>query len=370
MVWFDIPEELIVSTLKSCPEILEKFVASVDEVTWCKWSECRRRNRRVENEIVVNNEPKTNRLNSVAGVYRAEEEKNEETLTAEFLETTDAIIMSLNCKSEEESAGFDSTVRQLCHHCDFECAFRLELSGHLLSEHSISMKSCSTCDDVLHEFLLERSTGDDDPISCKICSLRFKYLNDFHDHLIRHSKREANPESINDFSGDDQQGALIDGGQFECAAPDCRKRFPTRSRLERHLDSHTGIKRWQCDECGKKFAQKCHLKGHLKIHSGSKRPGVERSGSDVFYSCDSCGKLFPTVGRLRRHSVVHDRIKPFLCDACGKSFSQKCHLTGHRRVACRVLNKKQRRCSICDKQFKSEAYLQRHLAAVHSHREG
>jgi len=54
--------------------------------------------------------------------------------------------------------------------------------------------------------------------------------------------------------------------------PYCEKTFQSKSRLERHVRSHTGERPFKCWLCGDKFKQKCHLTVHIQRHRGSRHP--------------------------------------------------------------------------------------------------
>lgn len=52
--------------------------------------------------------------------------------------------------------------------------------------------------------------------------------------------------------------------KHEC--PECGKRFPTPSKLQRHSFIHTGEKPYNCQYCPKSYSQLVHLKNHLMSH--------------------------------------------------------------------------------------------------------
>ncbi|KAL6105417.1 znf770 [Pungitius sinensis] len=76
----------------------------------------------------------------------------------------------------------------------------------------------------------------------------------------------------------------------------CLKCFPSISKLQRHLMTHTGQRPFGCDMCSKRFRQKTHLRVHCRTHLWSRyhkqrslyinRPpsrigGLSRSAADV-----------------------------------------------------------------------------------------
>ncbi|KAF0044148.1 hypothetical protein F2P81_003306 [Scophthalmus maximus] len=46
----------------------------------------------------------------------------------------------------------------------------------------------------------------------------------------------------------------------------CSKCFPSRSKLQRHVMTHTGQRPYNCETCGKRFRQKTHLRIHCRTH--------------------------------------------------------------------------------------------------------
>ena len=50
----------------------------------------------------------------------------------------------------------------------------------------------------------------------------------------------------------------------------CGLRFKMTKNLNRHMQTHTGLKPYICPECGKSFANKRTMDVHILIHSGEK----------------------------------------------------------------------------------------------------
>ncbi|KAM9341553.1 zinc finger protein 711-like [Symphorus nematophorus] len=92
----------------------------------------------------------------------------------------------------------------------------------------------------------------------------------------------------------------------------CLKGFPSLSKLQRHMMTHTGQRPFGCDMCGKRFRQKTHLRVHFRTHLW--------------------------------HEMVHTGLKPFHCLACGKAFRQAIHLKNHERTHHERKPSKQKKC--------------------------
>lgn len=54
---------------------------------------------------------------------------------------------------------------------------------------------------------------------------------------------------------------------FVCNWLFCGKRFTRSDELQRHKRTHTGEKRFACEECGKRFMRSDHLSKHIRTHS-------------------------------------------------------------------------------------------------------
>lgn len=70
----------------------------------------------------------------------------------------------------------------------------------------------------------------------------------------------------------------LPGGKFACNQPGCGKSFPSRSRLQRHLLVHTGLKPFAClySTCNRKFSRRDNMLQHYRTHVvrvGPHQPG-------------------------------------------------------------------------------------------------
>ncbi|KAG4074145.1 hypothetical protein HA402_014350 [Bradysia odoriphaga] len=132
---------------------------------------------------------------------------------------------------------------------------------------------------------------------------------------------------------------------FECDEPDCTSKFSAPHYLSRHKRfCHSQTPLLHCDVCGRGFKVKVGLDMHRSYHFDPNLPckiceklfrnkqALKKHmlvhSQDRKYKCETCRKAFQTRYTLRIHKRIHTQEKPYTCH-CGMSFAYKCLLTAH-----------------------------------------
>uniref|UniRef100_A0A672YHF5 C2H2-type domain-containing protein n=1 Tax=Sphaeramia orbicularis TaxID=375764 RepID=A0A672YHF5_9TELE len=132
---------------------------------------------------------------------------------------------------------------------------------------------------------------------------------------------------------------------YHCSV--CSKTFCRKSRLERHMMSHTGEKPFRCSVCDNGFISNSHLTAHMRVHTGEKP-----------FSCSECSKRFTRKTGLDRHMRLHTGETPFSCVVCQKCFKRKHHLQIHMNIH---TGERPFSCVVCQKCFTRKDHLQIHM---------
>ena len=130
----------------------------------------------------------------------------------------------------------------------------------------------------------------------------------------------------------------------------CDKAYLSKYKLKDHiLVKHQG-QTVSCPECGKKFSSRSSMEMHKK---------QQHEGQFSIW-CKICGKGFNHTGHYYGHMNKHTNTKPFWCQQCGKRFYGSSYLHNHKQV-CRGNNDLNYSCPLCDRKFKCELYLKKHM---------
>ncbi|KAI5466397.1 hypothetical protein BGZ63DRAFT_130703 [Mariannaea sp. PMI_226] len=190
------------------------------------------------------------------------------------------------------------------------------------------------------------SMGEDDLFRCRWV---------FDNGLFCH-EAYLNAEDLQNHCKKEHGKKLVKGERgFICRWQGCSRHepFAQKSKLERHMQTHTGFKPVKCDICGLKLSAKQSLEQHKRTHSG-----------ELPWRCpyEDCGSAFKQQSALTMHIRTHTGEKPLRCDICDKAFSESSNLSKHRRTH----NVKGNHvCEYCGKDFHRLDQLRRHLRKTH-----
>lgn len=173
----------------------------------------------------------------------------------------------------------------------------------------------------------------------KICGMQFKDANDLHTH----TKNDHLKVMTRQHPG------------FRCQWDNCTRTnvFGQKSKLERHIQTHTGYKPVKCSVCGLQLSAKQSLDQHMRVHTGEKPWKCKFPG---------CTHAFKQQSALTMHERTHTGYKPLVCDICGKTFGESSNLSKHRRTH---NNRGSHVCIICNKDFHRLDQLRRHMHSNH-----
>lgn len=142
------------------------------------------------------------------------------------------------------------------------------------------------------------------PYECLICLKKFSQNTILKTHMTLHT-----------------------GKRIKC--PDCDKLFSRASNLILHRREHvsyimndrylfitnnrlqTGEKPYSCNQCANRYKQKSHLDRHMDTHLGIK------------YTCNVCTKVYSKQWSLKVHKFTHSGKKPHQCDLCTAEFVRR-----------------------------------------------
>ncbi|XP_037044181.1 zinc finger protein 431-like [Bradysia coprophila] len=108
---------------------------------------------------------------------------------------------------------------------------------------------------------------------------------------------------------------------FECDEPNCKSQFAAPHYLSKHKKfCHSQTPLLHCDVCGRGFKVKVGLDMHRSYHFDPNVP------------CNICEKFFHNKRALNTHMLVHSQERKFKCETCGKAYQTRYTLRIHKRV--------------------------------------
>lgn len=116
-----------------------------------------------------------------------------------------------------------------------------------------------------------------------------------------------------------QQSSTSEPRGYPCFVEGCGSILRTRTALRKHGKVHAE-RNFSCERCGRTFAEKTKLNRHMLTHTG------ERSFRCQF---DGCSKAFSLEANLKSHIKTHTGEKPHKCQICDHAFSHPYNLRVH-----------------------------------------
>ena len=110
--------------------------------------------------------------------------------------------------------------------------------------------------------------------------------------------------------------------RLSCTEPNCDKRFPNKTRLKAHLQTHRAKIQCPMEGCNKTYYKVSNLATHIKKHE--RKP-------DFKCPHEGCGRTFYEKGNLKTHYRLHTGEKPYKCswEGCGSAHISQSHLNLH-----------------------------------------
>lgn len=331
----------------------------------------------VEEEYVYEEVPmiEENRMHEE---YLTDEPKDCEPKRGDLEEKGEALD---NAIVEEDTGYYDKTI-PCCYICLERFESAAEVSIHLAEIHA----------DML-------------PFHCDKCLAYFDTLEEVNKHYISHvyefvclycPRRYCSEQYLANHN--------LMCKAFKCAL--CEETFELQSHLKVHQrqahpveSRHSGRKKNVCRTCGKAFTHACNLSRHLKNKRCGKNSDQEvyvkrkkiKADPDAVFdddmdddkelkirpplTCQVCSKKLDSNSSLARHiEKEHEdfNIPLFSCNICPKKFTtfEKCirHRAFHKKSKKMPISKKdpsENICKICNKQFRLDHMLLKHLSEIH-----
>ena len=165
------------------------------------------------------------------------------------------------------------------------------------------------------------------------------------------------------------------------ACTHCDYRANNLAALNSHLVTHTGERRFKCDQCESSFTQKHCLDKHVRsVHSDEKPfkcsqcdyscalqhnmvPHMLSHSEGASFSCKECIRVFRSWTGLQRHKNMHTGNRCHLCEYCGSRFYDSSDLRKHVMFH---TGERPHKCDQCEEGFIRPNELKSHIFYCHT----
>ena len=235
-----------------------------------------------------------------------------------------------------------------CKKCDRFYSNENSLNAHLKRAHLSGDFRCRLCQDFQTRFGLDlydhhALTHSNSAFTCPEC-----------DRVVNITEKSARGDFSEHYRTEHVMNRKIQNQVEVCEI--CGVSLQTKSALMQHLNVHSCIKPYQCNECDFRTCHKTSLSLHLKKHMREK--GVE------VHICELCGKSFNSGFHLKEHKlIIHEGKKNrHECKTCGMTFTWISTLARH-NAKLHKANREETTCKVCGyvASFKNE--LRKHERA-------
>uniref|UniRef100_A0A1B0CDT0 Putative zn finger n=1 Tax=Lutzomyia longipalpis TaxID=7200 RepID=A0A1B0CDT0_LUTLO len=156
---------------------------------------------------------------------------------------------------------------------------------------------------------------------------------------------------------------------FKCDK--CGNAYSGKENLVSHVricEEKQGTPKFFCEICGNRF----YCSKTLSAHKGGcvstarklnlKRPQREASAGPqlLAYECHVCHQKFNLKKEMEAHMFIHEDAMPYKCNKCGNQYRRRDYLITHRRTCLQMSSDPEYRCGFCSNRFYKEIFWKRH----------